>query len=210
MKKVLLIAAAALIFTTGYGQEKFLRFGPKVGVSSTNLNVKDNIEDIRMENGEAKLGFHVGAFARLSIGGFYIQPEALYTSAGGRVLLDSINSPNQVTKNYTLNKFDVPVMVGVKFVNFLRVQAGPVFSMILNHDAKQDLTGSFAEIGEDWKNATIGYQVGLGVDIGSLIVDFKYEGNLSKASDNINIGGNSFSSDFRNRQLILSVGLNLL
>jgi len=207
---MLLVAAAALIFSSGYGQDKFLRIGPKIGVSSTNLSVKDNIEDIRMKNGDAKLGFHAGVFARLSIAGFYIQPEALYTSAGGRVLLDSLNSVSQVTKNYTLNKFDVPVMVGAKFANFLRVQAGPVFSMILNHDAKEDLKGSFAEIGEDWKNATVGYQVGLGLDIGSLILDFKYEGNLSKVSDQINIGGNSFSSDFRNRQLILSLGINLL
>lgn len=210
MKKILLAAAGLLIISTVYGQDKFLRIGPKIGVSSTNLNVKDNISDIRMENGEAKLGFHVGAFARISVAGFYIQPEALYTSAGGRVLIDSINSPNQVLKNYSLNKFDVPVMVGAKFANFIRFQVGPVFSMILNQDAKEDVKGSFSEIGENWKDASVGYQVGLGFDIGDIILDLKYEGNLSKVSDKINIGGNSFNSDFRNRQLILSLGINLL
>lgn len=209
MKKIFLFFAGFLLTVSTYGQEQIFRFGPKVGVSSSNINVKDiRNTTYRIESGDARLGFHVGAFARLSIASFYIQPEALFTSAGGRVKISDLNQ-NEVVRNYRLNRFDVPVMIGTKFGDFFRFQLGPVFSMLLSDDAKQNVTGSIDEIKQGWRDASVGYQLGIGFDAGQFILDLKYEGSLSKAGDNINIGGEQFNTDFRNNQFILSLGLSL-
>ncbi len=209
MKKIFLFFAGFLITVSTYGQEQFFRFGPKIGVSSSNINVKDiNSTAYRFESGEARLGFHVGAFARVSVANFYIQPEALFTSAGGRVRINEIGQ-DDVVRNYRLNKFDVPVMIGTKFGNFFRFQLGPVFSMLLSDDAKQNVTGSYNEIKQGWRDASVGYQVGIGLDAGQFILDLKYEGSLSKMGDNINIDGVQFDTDLRNNQFILSLGFSL-
>ncbi|HAH35295.1 MAG TPA: hypothetical protein DCL81_01665, partial [Algoriphagus sp.] len=57
----------------------------------------------------------------------------------------------------------------------------------------------------DFNSATLGYQAGLGVDIGNLSIDGKYEGGLSKFTDNIS----SFQTDNRINQWVLSVGFRL-
>jgi hypothetical protein len=214
MKKILLLFSAILITAASYGQrnEQFLRIGPKIGVSSSNINVRSNIDDIRyrLESGDATLGLHIGAFARVSIAGFYVQPEALFTSAGGRVTIDDLQTNSQIIRNYTLNKFDVPVMIGNKFGGIFRFQVGPVFSMILSESAKDNISGSITEIRQGWRDAAVGYQVGLGLDIGKVIVDFKYEGSLNKVGDRIMIHGESFNTDLRNNQIIFSLGFSLL
>jgi opacity protein-like surface antigen len=213
MKKISLIFIAFLIVGSSYAKgEQFLRIGPKIGVSSSNINVRSGIEDIRynLKSGNARLGFHIGAFARISVLGFYIQPEALFTSAGGRVTLEDLQTGGEVIRNYTLNKFDVPVMIGNKFAGIFRFQVGPVFSTILNQSIKEDVSGTVTQIKQGWRDAAVGYQVGLGLDIGKVILDLKYEGNLSKVGDSINIGGQPFNTDLRNNQVILSLGWSLL
>ena len=93
-------------------------------------------------------------------------------------------------------------MVGLKMFNILRIQAGPIASINVNSEIK-DAMDTVQDV--DYKNATIGYQAGLGVDIGNLIIDAKYESSLDKATGNV---GN-FSTDQRMNQWILSVGFKL-
>jgi hypothetical protein len=211
MKKAFLLFSALLIAATSFGQDQFFRIGPKVGVSSSNINVKEGIagNTYNLRSGDAKLGLHVGAFARVSVLGIYVQPEVLFTSAGGRVTLQEAGQA-EVIKNYTLNKLDVPVMFGNKFANFFRVQVGPVFSMLLSENVRENGSSAVQQVRQDWRNAAVGYQAGIGFDIGKLVLDLKYEGNLSKLGDNISVGGNSFNTDLRNNQFILSLGWSLL
>ena len=211
MKKLSLFFIAFFVITAAYSQDQFLRLGPKVGISSTDISIGDGLQDEEylLESGDAKVGFHVGAFARLSIAGFFVQPEALFTSAGGKIRIDDVNG-GELIRDYRLNKIDVPVMIGKKFANLIRLQVGPTFSLLLNDNADEDISGAVDEVNENWKNALIGYQLGIGLDIGNLILDLKYEGNLSKFGDQISIGGEAFETDMRNNQFILSLGFNLL
>lgn len=185
--------------------QKLFMFGPRAGVSSSTLNIKDR-DNINFQSEGAQLGFHAGAFTRVTIPliGIYVQPELLFTSTSGRINVTGSGAPiqNQL-KDYNFNRIDVPVMIGFKMAKILRINAGPSFSYLLS--AKED----GVSIKEDYKNATVGYQAGIGVDIGPLIIDAKYEGNLSTFGDQVSLAGQTFNTDQRLNQFILSLGFRL-
>jgi len=198
MKKLLFFAFLSLSFS-GFAQEFTL--GPKFGLSSTKV-------DFERENfipGDAQTGYHVGLFTRISFGGFFIQPEALYTKTNGSF---QINSPQPgggtgtSTFSEDFNRLDIPVMLGLRFFKFLRLQAGPIASIDINSDLR-DASNTIQDV--DYEKATLGYQAGIGLDIGNFILDAKYESSLSSITKNI--GG--FQTDQRINQFILSVGFKL-
>lgn len=195
MKKLILSLALLAMALTGYSQG--FSFGPKIGLSQTKLDLKSD----DFKSGDSKFGYHVGVFARIGLGGLYLQPEVLYTQTQGQFSFDEgVGAIKEYEADF--NRVDIPVMLGFKMFNLLRVQAGPIASINVNSELK--------EAGEtvrdvDYKDATIGYQAGLGVDIGNLIIDAKYESSLDKVTGNV---GN-FSTDQRVNQWILSVGFKL-
>jgi len=196
MKKVMLTIMTLFMINITYAQ---FNLGPKFGISSSELDFrKISGNDGSIAPGGSTVGFHAGLFARVNLGGLYIQPEALFTQSGGEIRLDGFSED---IREIEFNKLDIPVMVGFKFARFMRVQAGPTLSILL--DAEVD--GLDQSIKSGYEDSTIGYQAGVGVDLWNLIIDLKYEGNLSKFGNEI-VG---FETDQRNNQWIVSVGFKL-
>lgn len=204
--------AVLLIFTTtAVTSAQFLRLGPKVGISSSKVQVDERFsyegDQVSYETGDAVLGFHIGMFGRVSIASFSIQPELLFTSAGGKIVVTEEGETSDM-RELKYNKVDFPIMVAKSFGKNFRIQVGPSFSFLLSDDARNvDLRD---ELSQNYKDATVGYQAGIGLDLGDLSIDLKYEGNLSKFGNSVTFGGESFNTDMRTSQFILSVGLNLL
>ncbi len=203
MKKFTLLLMGFLLALTGFAQTNNATFGPKLGISSSNVTIRDDVEGF--DTGKRKIGFHAGAFARFSFGPLFVQPELLFTSTGAEVEVESVSA--QQIREYEFNKLDLPVMIGLKLGESLRFFAGPMASLVLSSDVRQQ--GTTQEVRDNYKNATIGYQAGVGVDIGNLIIDLKYESNLSKFGDRVTVGSQEFATDTRNNQLILSLGVLL-
>jgi hypothetical protein len=174
----------------GYSQNG--GFGIKAGLSSTEVDFKNK----QFTPQGAQTGYHVGVFGRIGGGGFYVQPELLFTQTSGKFL----SGQDQI--NAQFNRLDIPVMVGMRIFKVLRLQAGPIAS--LNIDSKLKEAGSTVrEV--DFENATLGYQAGLGLDFGNLSIDGRYEGGLSKWTKNIQ----NFQTDNRINQWVLSVGFKI-
>ncbi len=208
MKRIMLIIGAAVI-STALGAQ--MSFGPKAGLSHSKLRIDDsfNTNDgiYRYNTVDAKTGFHAGLFARVCVAGFFVQPEVLFTSAGGTVEVRSPNAVQEIRElNY--NKLDMPVLAGKKFLGFVRAEIGPVFSLMLSDDARN--TELVSEVKQNYNSSTIGYQMGVGIDISKVYIDLRYEVSLSKFGDSINIGSGEFSTDMRTSIVSLSVGINLL
>ncbi|HLU89340.1 MAG TPA: hypothetical protein VKZ51_05860, partial [Cyclobacteriaceae bacterium] len=91
---------------------------------------------------------------------------------------------------------------GLKFADVFRIQAGPVASFLLNSEVSSDVNSGNLP---DYKKSTIAYQAGIGVDVGNMILDLKYEGPFGKNSKDIA----GFDTDQRQNQLILSFGIRL-
>ena len=194
MKKLILSLALLAFALTGYSQG--FSFGPKVGLSQTKLDLKSD----KFKNGDAKFGYHVGVFGRVGLGPLYLQPEVLYTQTKSEFSFNDGTGAKMYESNF--NRLDIPVMVGLKFFRLLRVQAGPIAS--INMDSQLKDAADMVQ-NADYKNATIGYQAGLGLDIGNLILDAKYESSLGNISGSVA----GFETDQRINQWILSLGFKL-
>jgi len=63
--------------------------------------------------------------------------------------------------------------------------AGPVYTSVLsqNESFSQNFNAAYTDFGK-YKNSTLGYQAGAGVDIGSITADLRYEGGLTNINEN--------------------------
>src|SRR5690554_335168 len=134
MKTRILFVALFAYLATGTVSAQEFSIGPKVGLSQGNVEVNGD----GFSKGNSKLGYHVGLFARLGGNFIYLQPEVLYSNTGGE-FTESVQGMGEVKYEATFNRLDVPVLVGLKFADFFRVQVGPVASFMLNSDVTQDV-----------------------------------------------------------------------
>jgi hypothetical protein len=201
MKKVIFVLVA--VFGFHFCDAQVFSIGPRFGLSSSKVQV-DNIlsGDQKISEGDKVLGFHGGLYSRLQIPGIglYIQPEALFTSSGGKINIS--DNGNISVSEYKFNKLDVPVMVGFRFFKVLRVNAGPTFNFLLS--ASETTDGIENDVINDHSNS-IGYQAGIGLDLWRIILDLKYENSLSSFGDSMF----GIPTDHRNPQIIFSMGFRL-
>jgi len=217
MKKIMILLLALVAFNAANAQ--FLRFGIKGGVSSTNvkfdrttldqISTNDGVKNFVVEQGDAKMGIHLGFFGRIQVLGLFIQPELLFTHSQGEVVLNDVTASKVYNETQKFNKIDIPVLVGWKF-GPARLGFGPVASIMMSEkDGLKDRLNDFTDNAEsNFKKATFGYQVGLGLDIlKKITLDVRYEGNFSKLGSGITLGGEDFKFDQRNPQFLFSAGI---
>ena len=198
MKKLVLVLLVSLGSLSAYAQK--IGFGLKGGLSSTQVN----FEGDQLVPSDAQLGYHLGVFARFGGIGFFVQPEVLFTQTSGKFKLElpPLSSVSPTLYEAKFNRLDVPVMAGFRLLKIIRVMAGPIASF--NIDSSLENAGKTVQ-NIDFKNATLGYQTGVGVDLGNLTFEGKYEGGLSKFTENVG----TYTADNRLNQWVLSVGFKL-
>lgn len=202
-----LILAIVLVFSSMSLSAQSFKWGAKVNVGSPDVSLDDlknlsesgnSVDELLIT--DPKLNLQLGLFARIQLLGFYIQPEAMFSNSKSELKFEG------VAGEVKLNKLDLPVMVGKRFLKIFRVNAGPVFSLKLSQDIK-NLKDSSDEIIANYKNATVGLQYGIGLDISMITVDLRVEKGLQSISDELKIAGKSFSADQRLDQVMLAVGI---
>lgn len=190
-----------LSLAAGMVAQAQVAIGVKGGVSSSNVDVK-NVKNTFMQFRDTDniTGYHLGAFTRFKAGALLIQPEGVFTSSGGKVAVTQTQDGAQVetTEAFRFNRLDVPLLMGLSVLNVLRFQAGPVASVLVN--------GKFADqdIDNYLDKTDLGWQAGIGVDIGQLTADVRYE----RVKRNYTNQGSSF--DVGNEQVILSLGFKII
>ncbi|MFW5886196.1 MAG: porin family protein [Bacteroidota bacterium] len=207
-KKIYLILAILPVFVLGAFSQNFM-LGPKAGLSFSQLRVSETYQVgenlVIIDDGAQKYGYHLGAFARFGYESFFLQPELYYTSSGGTLEIDSDVAVQQIVE-LKYDKIDFPVLGGLKFDN-LRVEIGPVFSVLLN-SSPNTINNVLDEIETDYSLVTMGIQAGIGLDVGALVIDLKYEDGLSQFGQEITIGNQNFNMNLKNPQVLLSLGIN--
>ncbi|WP_347159686.1 porin family protein [Pontibacter chitinilyticus] len=201
MKKTILFMF--LLLTTAFvAKAQVFTLGIKAGVSSSSIDVK-NIENnlTQFKEGDNITGYHAGAFLRLNAGKVFLQPEGLFTYTGGKVeYSDDPNTTDLHVEKFKFTRLDVPLLLGYKLFNVVHVNAGPVASVLLNGKFEGD------KIDQYLNNAEWGWQAGIGLDIGNLVADLRYQ--TVKSDYAADAQQNSF--DIHNGQIMLSLGLKLL
>ncbi|MCL5246966.1 PorT family protein [Cellulophaga sp. 20_2_10] len=194
MKKTLLVITLALASLATYAQTD-AGFGIKGGLNyGGNGDYYDSAKDA-YNNPDKNVGYHIGIYAKTA-GNLYIRPELMYTSL-----------KSGYAEDFKMQKLDLPVLVGAKVFGPINVFAGPAFQYILDTDYD-----GFT-IGDVKNDFTVGLNVGVGVNLGKLGVDVRYERGFSNNEvDIINADLTSVRKDkidTRPDQLILSVSLSL-
>jgi len=196
MKKLIFALFFVFLAMEGFGQNS--GFGIKAGLSSTEVDFKNK----QIVPDGAQTGYHLGIYGRFGAAGFFVQPELLFTQTSGKFMINYPGQGGSEQFKANFNRLDIPVMLGVRMLKIVRLMAGPIASININSELK-DASNTVSEA--EFNNATFGYQAGVGLDIGNLSVDAKYEGGLSSVTENIQ----SLNTDNRINQWVLSVGFKI-
>lgn len=170
MKKTFLLVVLAFCGLTAVAQ-KDSGFGIKGGLNYNQngdliASVGNAAADV-VEGSSGKIGYHVGIFGKIELAKIYIRPEAIYTSTSSSYEVDGTSTDLKITK------IDVPVLLGINLIGPLHVFAGPAFQ----YQVENDLEGF--SINEAENDFTVGLHAGVGVNLGRLGLDVRYERGFS-------------------------------
>ncbi len=205
MKKTILVIIALIVGLSesqaqfGRLQKKLIYVGVRGGANFSQLNtdnlqiskIGSSVKDFFNSNSAYRTGYVGGVYVRIGHK-FFIQPEVLLSSKGGKVSFVPQAGGSPVNIDVKMSQFDVPVLLGIK-LGAIRLNAGPMASLSIAQGT--DLKDAFKQytsqsIGNTFNQATIGYQAGVGLDLGSFNFDVRYEGNLSNVSQ-LNLQNNA-------------------
>jgi hypothetical protein len=201
MRKVILILCVTFAFSQTLTAQK--AFGIKGGVNYNNngdATFSSTGDDV-IQGAESKSGFHAGLWFRgkVPIIGLYIRPELVYTQVKSEYIESESNS-----SNYEFSKIDVPILLGKNFLGFATAFIGPSFQYILNDDFE------FSEVTtDDFDKFSVGLQMGLGIEFGSLGIDVRWERGLSETEANFSQENTDFTVDNRTNQIIFGLSYQL-
>ncbi|HQF11655.1 MAG TPA: porin family protein, partial [Paludibacteraceae bacterium] len=185
--KRFIYSAVMLFFSVSVFSQ--IDFGVKAGYnSSVGLNELSsvtsgnyNVDSIRAD---VKNNFQLGVFGRLNFGKIYFQPELLYTMGKKEytvTLQDTQNQSASYDKVVNISNIEVPLLVGYKVIDLIkmvnvRVFAGPKLTFNAGSSLKfenlKNITA--AELEKDVKNAQLGLEAGLGVDVLKFTLDARF------------------------------------
>ncbi len=202
MKKIALLIA---VFASTLAIAQKGSFGLKAGINYNSNGdlieeTTNNAENV-IQGADAKVGFHVGAYGKLSFSSLYLRPELVYTKT----------KSDYNGSSYDISKLDVPVLIGYKVFGPLSIFAGPSFQYILSND----LDIKDIDLKDVENKFSVGLNIGAGVQLGKLGIDVRYERGFSKneasfIGNNINAAsGIEGRVDSRPSQLIFSLSVKL-
>ncbi len=205
MKKTLLILVLSLTSAITFAQKES-GFGIKAGLNyaqngDLTLESIGNAGEDVIDGSESKIGYHLGVFYKLKLPIIYLRPELIYTKTKSNYTINGSDAA------YDVSKIDLPVLVGVKIIGPLEVFAGPSFQYILDSDLEKVPTLNDLE-----NDFSLGLQIGVGVSLGKLGLDVRYERGLSEnESKFVADNSNTLSGrvDSRPSQIIFGLSLKL-
>lgn len=200
MKRIIFVVTALLMGTFVFAQG--LQVGARLGVNRGTLSTAiPNINE-----GPVQTGFTGGAFGRVSLLGFFAQPELMYAQHVGKFETTAGNYTNK------LNYFDMNLMVGYSLMGVVRLNIGPSLGMLMS--AKQDATNATVDDPDfnksNFESSYWGLQYGLGVDLGKFCIDIRWISNITVMGKVIDVNGISKDYTTNSNQLMFSLGYKFI
>ncbi len=194
--KLLLSLTAALLLSQVMMAQ--LKIGIKGGANVTKIDGKSFKDEFRY-------GYHLGGFAEIGFGGrLGIQPEVLFNQYSTTVdsnykeIYQHVFNPAYAS-NVKLNYLSIPILLNYKLVgNFLTLQAGPQFGILINGDKTLLQNG-----GDAFKNGDFSMVGGVQLKLAMLRVSGRYQIGLN------NINDIDDQDKWKNQGFQVSVGLAL-
>jgi outer membrane protein with beta-barrel domain len=131
-----------------------------------------------------RYGYHIGGFAEIGLGEkLGIQPEVLFNQVSTSVdsnykhIYQNVFSSDQSTVK--LNYLSIPLLLNYKLIgNFLSLQAGPQFGVLINHDKTFLQNG-----GNAFKNGDFSFVAGAQIKVSAIRLSGRYIVGLNNIND---------------------------
>lgn len=183
-----------------FSSQAQIEFNIKGGLHSVDLaDEVVNKDGSMLSFNDSKYGYHFGLGTRLSLIGLFVEPSLIFNSSAVNYTLNDATLNNITTETY--NDVSLPVVVGIGSRLF-NVHAGPVAHFQI--DGLGDIF-RFSEYGDKADGATFGFQAGVGVKLWKLRADLRYEGNLSKYGENVEISDHTYNFHKKASRINLTV-----
>lgn len=177
MKKMILAAVICLFSSALFAQlSSPINLGVHAGLVSTKVDTK--IPSVSNVKENAENGMMLGAFLRINLNKWYLQPELNYVSRKSEIEVAGVKG------DFKIKSMDIPMLLGYKVVKLpafkLRAFAGPVASFKIGDSFSKTFSEEFKD--QDFKGAVWNGKVGAGVDVWKLTLDVDYEFGLTDVS----------------------------
>lgn len=131
--------------------------------------------------GQSKTGFHGGGFLEVGFGDFFLRPELVYTSIKSEFVF-----PNK-SSVYSIEKLDVPLLVGYNFGGLGGLYLGPVYSPMFKNNLEYKEATIIKQEQNIWIEGSslndpsipVNLQIGLKSEFKQFGLDLRYEYNLA-------------------------------
>lgn len=193
-KQSILVLAFSLVSSLAFAQAG-TGWGIKGGLNYNGNGDFFSDATAAAEDPNRAVGYHLGIYGKLG-NRIYVRPELVFTRV----------SSDYDEGDLKISKLDIPVLLGVKVFGPLHVFAGPSFQYIIDGEIR-DVSVSDVE-----KDFTVGANLGVGVNLGRLGLEVRYERGFSENEVNFinsNILDTTGRVDTRPDQVIFSLSYRL-
>ncbi|CAI8228284.1 MAG: Uncharacterised protein [Formosa sp. Hel1_33_131] len=202
MRKIYYTLILTLVTLTSQSQ---IDYGIKGGLNFNSAEQANQIGDANGAiNAENRVGFHLGGFieAKVPVLGVFVRPEVVFTTISS----EYTNLVQPGAQTLTINKIDVPILIGKSFLRTVRVFAGPSFQYII--DSSFNLN-EFNETDKD--DLSVGVQLGVGFKFGKFGIDARWEKGISNSKSKYIAAATDteVSFDTRPNQFIIGLSYSL-
>ena len=193
MKKIIPLAIC-LFCVTKFTVAQNIHFGVKAGANF------QKIQGIPFKE-KFTFGYQAGAFAAIGFTSkIGIQPEILFSSvnADTATQFSTVYGFKRIDK-VKLNMLDIPILLNIKAAQFLTIQAGPQFSVLIDKNQNLLKNGETA-----FKQGNISAVAGLQFNL----TKFKIYGRYVAGLKNLNNVNNS--NEWKNRNIQVGIGFKII
>ena len=193
MKKIIPLAIC-LFCVTKFTLAQNVHFGVKAGANF------QKIQGIPFKE-KFTFGYQAGAFAAIGFTSkIGIQPEILFSSvnADTATQFSTVYGFKKIDK-VKLNMLDIPILLNIKAAQFLTIQAGPQFSVLINKNETLLKNGETA-----FKQGNISAVAGLQFNLTKFKIYGRYVAGL-KNLNNVNT-----SNEWKNRNIQVGIGFKII
>lgn len=223
MKRLTFNLIAGLFAICFFSTTAHAQLGVKGGVNLASLLQEDSGQEFENLEDKTVLGVQFGAFYELALTEkVALQPEFLYIQKGGKSTFDISLLAQQIENRLFYNYVEVPVLVKYAFNalddNGLYVIGGPFAGLAVSGKTETEITNTLTEDSskttskytfddqDRQKRLDYGVSVGLGMQLGRLILDARYNLGINNLLDNDANNNNDNKPTLRTRGIALTAG----
>ena len=151
------------------------------GSSHTDQDTNEKVYWTGTSQAQSQMGYHGGGFVEVDFGNFFLRPEVVYTTLKTEFKFPAKNSV------LTVNKLDLPILLGYNLKNLAGFYAGPVYSPLFRSSLEDK---QYTWINENQKiendelkspEIPVNLQLGFKSELMGVGIDLRYEHNLSSS-----------------------------